>query len=117
MNRIFFTLCCILAPVTGCSLLDDGNHPAIDELGATRTSYSLGYAEGEFTITVYADKSGRAVVSDYVDWLAIPEPDFDGDAEITVRYLSNEGDAREATILLKTETREESISVNQAAKP
>lgn len=117
MNRIVFTLCSILALVTGCSLLDDGNHPSIDELGATQTSYTLGYAEGEFTITVYANKAGKVVVPDDVDWLAVPEPDFNGDASIAVRYLANEGEARTATILLKTETREEPISVNQSAKP
>lgn len=107
----------MLALFTSCSLLDDGNHPSIDELGATQTSYTLGFAEGEFTITVYANKAGKAIVPDDVDWIAIPEPDFGGDATITVRYLANEGEARAATILLKTETREEPISVNQSAKP
>lgn len=117
MNRIVITFFCILALTTGCSLLDDGNHPSIDELGAVQTSYSLGYGEGEFTIKIYANKDGRAIVPDDIDWLAIPEPLFDGDASITVRYLANDGDARVATILLKTETREESISISQSAKP
>ena len=99
--------------VTACG--EDGFvPPVLDELGAVKKEYELDYTEGSVDIRIYANKSGKASFLEDVKWAAIENPAFDGDAVITVGYTENRtGALREASILLTTSTRKDTVYLYQ----
>lgn len=93
--------------------VDDAEYLQRDELGVPDKVYTVSSDIGRLRIPVYANKAGTVRVLEGGSWLAATTGSFEGDAQVSLDYLYNEGFPRQGLVELRTDTRCDSIIVRQ----
>lgn len=109
-NSIYIFFLILLC--SACSV-DDAEYLYKDELGTKEHEFVVDSNTGSLTFQVYSNKPGRVSVMDGAQWLHVSTPEFNGDAEIKVEYIYNEGYPRMGNILLQTDTRRDTVRIKQ----
>ena len=88
---------------------------APDELGLPESEFYAEATGEDIDIMYIANKKGTFSILDESDasWIKLGTTTFEGDGNLTVTTLPNEGFKRRADILLETDTRKDTISVFQ----
>lgn len=93
--------------------VDDAEYLYKDELGTSEKEFIVESNTGSLTFKVYSNKKGHVSVMGGEQWLHVSTPAFDGDADIKVEYLYNEGLPRMGDILVQTDTRRDTVKIKQ----
>lgn len=100
--------------LSGCSQHYQPEMTGVDELGFVVNSIEVDATRGTVEIPILSNSKGEAVVSeDCASWFAIADRNFDGDKTLYAEYLANTGFPRKATVLIKSDTRRDTLFVYQ----
>ena len=96
----------------------DKNHfdvNAPDELGMAEHKYYVGEMGDEISVSFLANKQGTISLlnPDDESWVRLGASSFEADGSFPVLVLANDGFKRRADVLLRTETRSDTVSVFQ----
>lgn len=113
MSMKRYTLISVLAFFALQACIDDAEYVAPDELGTNERIFIVDADAGEVPVDVYANRSGHLEILGEPDWISVENPSFDSDRTIVFRYGKNDGFPRRADVLLRTDTRSDTVSICQ----